>query len=84
VLTLVDAGQSAAGDRRWREGEEEDAGSGSFQLRSLNGAVRFPGQGEDLEGVAVWSVAFDGFGAVVSAADRGSQDLYASGGLVRR
>lgn len=41
-------------------------------------------EGEELEGVAMRSVAFERFGTVVSPTQRGSQDPYSGGGLPRR
>jgi hypothetical protein len=67
---FVDAGQPASGGYRGAERGEDGAGSCPIQHRCLNGAAHWARESEDLEGVTVRSMAFDRFGAVVSAASR--------------
>src|SRR5665213_2595085 len=81
---FVNAGQPTSGDHRCGEGGEEGSGSCSMEFGAVRGVAHLTGEGEDLERVAVRSVALDRFGAVVSPADGGSQDSHPGGGLARR
>jgi hypothetical protein len=82
--TFVNARQPTFGDYRCGEGGEEGTRPCSIQFRAVNGAARLARESEDLEGVAVRSMAFDRLGAVVSPTYGGSQDPYPGGGLVHR
>ncbi len=82
--TFVNAGKPTSGDHRCGEGGEEGSGPCSMEFGADRGAVHLAEKSEDLEGLAVWPVAFDRLGAVVSPTYGGSQDPYPGGGLVRR
>src|ERR1019366_4413448 len=81
---FVTAGQPTSGDHRCGEGGEEGSGPCSMEFGGVRGVAHLARESEDLERVAVWSVAFDRLGAVVAPTDGGSQDPHPGGGLFCR
>src|SRR5664280_1166570 len=81
---FVTAGQPTSGDHRCGEGGEEGSGPCSMEFGGVRGVAHLARESEDLERVAVWSVAFDRLGAVVAPTDGGSQDPHPGGGFFCR